>query len=222
MSARDEVVLSIGLAGLVAGAGRAAPMASLVGELLPTAGPGTGTAATGAVSVGVPAVSGGTGTLWGGPITTDAAPPARAAARRPAAGNRFNRHDLAGVAARDGRYGCWICVGSGSSGLAAARGRISARFGSSLFVAGARVASVLDSVNRSANWPIDTCRELAAFGRFGGGGSAFPVSCRMTVASSGARRSVRDPWVNAAALRRWDKRCRPRSTSSPPLKRFRR
>lgn len=149
--APDEVVASTGLAGLVAGAGRAAPMASLVGELLPTAGPGTGTAATGAVSVGVPAASGGTGTLRGGPITTDVAPPARAAARRPAAGNRFNRHDLAGAAAGGVRYGCWICVGSGSSGLAAARRRVSARLGSSAFVAGALVASVLDSVNRSAS-----------------------------------------------------------------------
>lgn len=151
MLVRDEVVLSTGLSGSVAGAGWTAPLvclASLVGQLLAVAGLGTGTAATGAVSVGVPAESGRTGTLWGGPITTDAAPPARAAARSPAAGIRFNRHDLAGGA---GRYGCWIGVGSGSSGFAAAWGRISARLGSSAFVSGTRVASVLDSVNRSAS-----------------------------------------------------------------------
>src|SRR6185312_5258515 len=102
---RDEVALSAALSGSVAGAGWPAPMASLVGELVPATGSGAGTATTGAVSDGVPAESSGTGTRWGGPMSTDAAPPASAAARRPAAGNRFNRHDLAGVAAGDGRYG---------------------------------------------------------------------------------------------------------------------
>ncbi|MGH3846176.1 MAG: hypothetical protein ACRDS0_32870 [Pseudonocardiaceae bacterium] len=142
-------------------------MVSLAGEPVPLSGSDAGLTATGVVSAGVTATSAGTGALWGGNKSRDAVPPAKAAARTPAAGNRGSHHDLAGTTDEDGRFGRSVWAGSGTS--------------------------VMDSIDNLASSASGTCGVLATCDRLDGGGSVSPVSHRAPVGRCAAKRSLRNP-----------------------------